>query len=152
MGLLLMLFITIIIFFVLKLLFGFIVSMVLSLIFLVGWGLFNIMSGTKGLFKSNMRMYFSLRARGFNREDAIEGVINSRYPDSVYLRINTLNSFRELCGSALDVSEEEYLKLLVYLIFCNEAFTPSSEQEKRKITDQIDKIYNSLRWRYNYKS
>ena len=73
----------------------------------------NVMFGSKGLIKSNIKAYFKARSKGVNVDDALNAVIDSRYPLSESKRESVRNEFKSRLSSPpiLDRSDSERRKV-----------------------------------------
>jgi hypothetical protein len=75
-----MLFVTLLVFVAVTYFSNWIIGIIGSILFFASWYQLNIHAGTPALFKANTRTYFARRRWGENHQDALEGVIQSRYP------------------------------------------------------------------------
>ena len=144
-----MLIVTIIVFFILRAFVGTWIALFLSILFHIAWWLFNYRAGIIGLIKSNLRAYFTARSRGLTEDEALAWVIHSRYPMSEQkrLEVENLSSSKE----SLD-SEEERVKSLVFIIFCYEQGTPPTFEFTQKILAKIHKAYQSMSRKHSMSS
>jgi len=121
--------------------------------------------GSKGLIKANIKAYFKARSKGLSENDALEVVINSRYPLSESNREEVRSEFKSALSKPpiLDSSDPEKRKVkeLVRVIlffeypraedkylFSQVSFNGSSFMQK--IEYQIDSIYESMRTKYRF--
>ena len=121
------------------------------------------MFGAKGLIKANMKTYFKAKAKGKSVDEAIDLVIQTRYPMSSTNR----EEIREICNDEIPSSweEEEKLKELVLQILFFEYpraedkyYTGSLSVSRysdaglnpfaKKIYNLLDSTYNSMKQKY----
>ncbi|MBC8200236.1 MAG: hypothetical protein ISS67_05230 [Desulfobacterales bacterium] len=122
--------------------------------------------GSSGLIKANLKAYFKARSKGLPEDDALEWVIQSRYPISEHNRQMVRLEFEREFNKTKNYSEKKKITELVRIILFNENphladrcllsqptlgrdfnLKPSLGQ---KIDYQMDEIYNSLRGKYKY--
>ena len=114
-------------------------------IFLVGWFMFNRRALTTGLIESDMRTYFNARSKGANHQEAMDRVIRYRYPFSQQKRSFVKSMSGELSRNGTD---EDSLKALIYVIFCQQSGRPPIPDCGGKIILKIDDIYDSISSQY----
>ena len=114
-------------------------------IFLVSWFMLNRRVLTIGLIKSDMRAYFNARSKGVNHQEAINRVIRYRYPFSQEKRSFVKSIFGEISRNG---SDEDSLKTLIYIIFCQETGRPPIPDRGRKIILKINDIYDVVSSQY----
>jgi len=147
MGLLIMLIVTLIFFFILKWIIGTTLGAAgISCAILIGWFLLNIRAGTTGLIKANMRAYFVQRSRGTSHKEAMERVIKSRYPLSQENQVEVKAMFDSIASNV--TTEEGELKNLVYMILSYESGSPPTVGWTTKVLQKIDDVYESMNRRY----
>ena len=145
MGFIVMLAVTLIVFFILKGIIGTLGSIILSSILLAVWFLVNIRAGSTGLIKANMRVYFVQRSRGASHKEALNLVIKSRYPFSQEKQLIVKDIFERTSPKG---SEDSDLKALVYTIFSFENGSPPTHDWIANILRKIDNVYNSISRQY----
>lgn len=151
MGFLIMLIVTLASFFILKLIIGTTLeAAIISCAIFIGWFLFNIRAGTTGLIKANMRAYFVPRSKGVSHKEAMERVIESRYP----LSQGKQAEVKAMLGSVTSNvgSEEDELKNLVSIILSYESGSPPTLGLTIKILQRIDDVYESMSRQYGLKN
>jgi len=121
--------------------------------------------GSKGLIKANLKTYFKARSKGLNKNEALDWVIQSRYPMSKQNQMLVRSEFKyELNKSKDPLSKyapgyedlstaEAKIKKLVKIIYFFENPQPLKIDfrlalEQHKIEHQIDQIYESLKKKY----
>jgi len=114
-------------------------------IFLVSWFMLNRRVLTIGLIKSDMRAYFNARSKGANHQEAIDRVIRYRYPFSQEKRSFVKSIFGEISRNG---SDEDSLKTLIYIIFCQETGRPPIPDYGDKIILKINDIYDVVSSQY----
>lgn len=98
---------------------------------------FNVWSGTRGLVRANMGVYFRAKRNGASQSEALGMVIKTRFP-------NSLEKQSRLMGVVNSQKPEaDCLKSLVYTIFVEEHGAPTYEWNK-KITKMINEEYVRL--------
>lgn len=148
MGILIMLAVVVAAFFILKTFIGVLGAVLVSAVLFIGWFIFNIRASTTGTIKSNMQAYFLTRQKGANHQDALDRVIQTRYPLSEGKRADIRTRFNSKLPDRND--DEKYdLKHLVYVIFCDENGLPP-ESSAQRILNKIDKIYDSMSKKYGF--
>lgn len=115
---------------------------------LVAWFRFNVRQATVGLFDGNLRAYWNTRAAGATHEQAIARVITSRYgfEPARQEKIRTdLEDHLAWTPAIKGLNEAERqafeVKMLVWLIFCNENGRPPTEELRQRFWLQIDNAY-----------
>jgi hypothetical protein len=111
--------------------------------------------GSSGLIKANLKTYFKARSKGLSEDEALEWVIQSRYPISELNREMVKMSFESEFDKTKKYSEKEKIKKLIHTIYFNESpeqmgIDLKFEAERRKISYQIDEIYKTMRKKYEY--
>lgn len=122
--------------------FGVTAGVIGALLFLLAWCLFNLRSGTTGLFKANLNSYFAYRRGGQSVEEAIASMVRSRYR---WFSKERGQQVLQMVALGQEVSEEARVCDAVYIIFCLEAGFPP---EGRKFVDEIHRIYRDVAERH----
>jgi len=147
MGLLFMLGVIAVVFFLVKSLIGGIGAAVISGVLLFVWFLINHHAGTKGLVHANMRAYFVTRSQGSTHEYALNRVIRSRYPVSSGNQEYVSYSFHRLVDGR-SRGERDDLELLIYTIFTHESGQPPTKELENKTFQMIKDSYDSMSSKY----
>jgi hypothetical protein len=124
---------------------GFIGGAIVGVLVFVGWYRLNYTSGTTGLFKANLKSYFSYRRRGLDVSGAIEGMIRSRYPFSRQKQDEALAVIRSI--PTLD-DEGVAVVQAILGVFCFEQGPPPTDELRRKFTVEIAALYEALAKRH----
>lgn len=145
MGFVVMLVVTICVFFVLRAFVGSLLAIIVAVAIHIAWWVINKRAATKGLFKANIYAYLKNRAAGESIEESLMWVIKSRYPMSEEKRAYILTMFTEVDPKG---DEMERLKALVYVIFCHENGPPPTIELEVEYINEIDKLCNSMSRKY----
>ncbi len=114
---------------------------ILSLVLLVLWYRFNISQGTVGLFRSNLRAYFSGRQAGKSKEETIDLMLSTRGTD----RAKKMMALHSPNLQLIDFKEPDAdVKRLVFAIFCAENGLPPSERLTEKFVSSLEEEYVRL--------
>jgi len=127
-------------------------SLTIAILLFFGWWKFNQYSNTKGLFKSNLLVYFKARKTGMSEHDSRMMMLKTRYPG----RIKGLFDNHELTVAFTDIlhfSESTSrsfkepgakVKGMVYAIFCSENGIPPTSNLRTKFAKQIEQAYREI--------
>ncbi len=112
------------------------------------------MFGAKGLIKANIGSYFKAMSKGLSEDEALNWVINSRYPisksnrDVVRIKFESFNRYsdKKIKNLVLAILFFEYPRAeYKYNSF---EFSPFKTSFTQEIDYQINSIYESMRKKY----
>ena len=93
-----------------------------------------------------MRAYFVQRSRGASHKEAMERVIESRYPLSQEKQAEGKAMFDSIPSNV--TTEKDQLKTLVSIILSYESGSPPTVGWTTKILQKIDDVHESMSRRY----
>ncbi len=147
-GLLVMLIVATVAFFLLRDPLGSTWALIVSVIIPCLWFRINLRAGTIGLFKANIRSYMILRHAGDSHEEALAGMVRSRFPFSTEKQVEVWNRFETLRAMSQPQDQAHDLVNLVYLIFCVTHGSPPNLMMQLRFRDQIWTVYAPLAKKY----
>lgn len=137
-GLIMMLAVSALIAWLASLMIGTVGGIVVGIAVFVIWFRFNQKQGTTGLYKANLYSYFAYRRKGQTVGDALQSMIQTRYPFSED-KLNAALSFL----SEIPESESDEMRVIeaIFSIFCLENGRPP---DSRKYRSEIQGLYTKM--------
>lgn len=158
MGLLAMLICTLILFIILTSFLSIGLSILLAVLFLCGWFLYNIYSGKTGLIKANLNAYFIARARGMNHDDALNFMVDSRYKQfperKEIVIVDKLDFYKDIDDDSeddlwdIDADKEQLASVILNIQNIETGlYAPYDEKQKlyKLIYDNYDRMYEKFK-------
>lgn len=125
---------------------GYWLAGILSIILFILWGRFNMSQSTIGLFRSNLKMYFSALKQGMSKDEAINKMIRTRMIDETEIMM-VFNS-TELQMIFFDEPDAD-VKKLVFAIFCAENGIPPTKTLVEQYARNLEDVYSNLLAKHN---
>ncbi len=121
--------------------------LILIIVAVILFWIFNYSQSTTGIFKSNLDVFFRAIRSGVSISDAEMKMILRRYPKEN--RSDWWNSSQSKVNDIYKESPDfqepgASTKKFVYAIFCNEKGTPPTERLKKKYIWEIELIYKKM--------
>jgi len=132
--------VVIVVFIILFAIFGFLIAIIISVLFAIGLYQFTSYGNTTGLVKVCLKVYYSGRLSGLNHEEALIYVISKRF-NSEYEQQRVISTFRILSQNNLNNIESD-LRNLFYSFMIIESGAPIDNWKLQNIFfSKFDKVY-----------